>query len=323
MSRFVLALAMVFSLLAASVAGIAAQSTPEAAGGQLADLGYPEVVITVTEAGFEVPDEVPAGTVLLTLVNQAPFPSGFSLIQLPEGVSMADLMPPPPASPVEGASPAAEGGPEGPGLPPVLYEATWAGGAGAGPGQTGQAVVTLTAGEWIIDAGPEAGFPPAILNVTGDAEGSIEAPEGAVTVELDNFQIVLPEQLPAGPQIWHATNIADQPHEVFVTRTPERLTVDEAMTLLQMDPTAEPDPSLPNPEEFEDVGFVAPISQDQSVLVSMNLEPGHYVAVCFMPEKESGAPHAFEGMVTIFSVGAEGEEVEPPASPVPEEHAGH
>ncbi len=95
------------------------------------------------------------------------------------------------------------------------------------------------------------------------------------------------------------------------------------MALVQLDPTAEPDPSLPNPEEFEDVAFIPPISQDQSMMVELNLEPGHYVAVCFMPTKDEDVPHAFKGMVTIFSVGAEGEQVEPPASPVPEEHAGH
>lgn len=316
-------LTLIVMIVAMSLSGlaIAAQGTPASTGSQLAELGYPEVVITLTEAGFEVPDDVQAGTILLTFVNNAPFPAGFALIQLPEGVSMADLMPPAAASPESGASPAAE---EGPGFPPVLFDAIWAGGAGAGPGQTGQAIVTLSAGEWILDAGPDAGFPPAILNVTGDAEGAIEAPEGAVTIELDNFQILLPEEIPAGLQTWHATNIGDQPHEVFVTRTPERLTVEEAMALLQMDPTAEPDPSLPNPEEFQDVGFVAPISQDRSVLVSMNLEPGHYVVVCFMPTKgEEDVPHAFKGMVTIFSIGADGEEVEPPASPVPEEHEGH
>ena len=320
MSRFFAALGAVLLLLTASVAAISAQGTPAATGGQLEELGYPEVVITVTEAGFEVPDEVQAGTVLLTLENNAPFPAGFSLIQLPEGVSMADLMPPPPASPVEGASPAAEGGPE---FPPVLYDAVWAGGAFAMPGLSGQAVVTLTAGEWIIDAGPEAGFPPGILNVTGEAGDGMDVPEGAVSVELDNFQIVLPEEIPAGPQIWHATNIGDQPHEVFISKTPERLTVDEAMALVQMDPTAEPDPSLPNPEEFEDVGFIPPISQDKSLMVDLNLEPGHYVAVCFMPTEGEDVPHAFKGMVTVFSVAAEGEQVEPPASPEPEEHASH
>jgi len=52
----------------------------------------------------------------------------------------------------------------------------------------------------------------------------------------------------------------------------------------------------------------------------MNLEPGAYVAVCFMPDKEDGAPHALKGMVTVFEVPAEGQTVEPPASPAPMEH---
>jgi len=316
MFRILTMLVMIVSLLA-SGAAVTAQGTPEAGGGLLGDLGYPEVVITLTEAGFEVPAEVQAGTVLLTLDNQAPFPGGFSLIQLPEGVTMADLMPP------AGASPAAEGGEEQ-GLPPVLYDATWAGGAVAFPGAPpAQAVVTLTPGEWILDAGPEAGLPPATLTVTGEAGEAAAAPEGAVSVEVDNFQIILPEQIEAGPQIWEVTNIGDQPHEVIVSMTPERLSVEDAMTLLQLPPDATPPPGLPSLEETLPVGFVPPISNEKTTLVEMNLEPGHYVAVCFIPEKEEGVPHAFKGMVTTFSVGADGEQVEPPASPVPEEHGGH
>ena len=63
---------------------------------------------------------------------------------------------------------------------------------------------------------------------------------------------------------------------------------------------------------------VAPISADQTVFVELNLEPGNYVAVCFMPDRETGMPHALKGMFVVFQVGAEGEEVAPPASPVPE-----
>ncbi|HYH10809.1 MAG TPA: hypothetical protein VD789_00545, partial [Thermomicrobiales bacterium] len=145
MSRLLSALAVVLSLFAATAAAITAQETPAATGGQLSELGYPEVVITATEAGFELPaDEVAAGTVLLTFNNTAPFPNGFSLIQLPEGVTVESLMPPADASPA-----AEEAGPPA-GLPPALYDATWAGGIFAGPGQTSQAVVTLTPGEWLV-----------------------------------------------------------------------------------------------------------------------------------------------------------------------------
>lgn len=322
MSRILATIGLLFALLAGSTGVLAAQGTPAAGGGLLAELGLPEVVFTASEAGLEIPDDVQAGTVLLTLNNTAPFPAGFALIQLPEGVSMEDLMPPPGA---EGAAtPAAdeEAAPEG-GFPEPLFDATWAGGVFAMPGGTAQAVVTLGPGEWIVDTGPESGMAPQILTVSGEAAEAQDINIEAVAVDLDNFQIILPEEIQAGPQVWDVTNVGDQPHEIFVSKTPERLTVEEAEAILLMDPEAEPDPNLPNPEEFLNLGGVAPISQDQSSLIEIALEPGHYVAVCFMPDRETGEPHAMLGMVSVFSVGEDGEEVEPPASPVPADHEGH
>lgn len=319
MSRFLAALAMVCAMLASSAAAISAQETPVESTSALSDLGYPEVTITATESGFEIPTDVPAGPVQLTLMNNAPFPNGFSMVQLPEGVALEDLLPPP----SEGApSPDAAPAPEDL-FPPVLYDATWAGGGFAMPGSASSTVVYLTAGEWVVVPPPGAPIPPAVMTVSGEATGSIETVEGAVAVELDNFQIRLPEHLQAGQQVWHLSNVGEQPHEVSISRTPERLTVEEAQALMLMPPGAEPDPNLPNPEEFEMVAFLAPVSQAQSSLTELNLEPGHYVAVCFVPDQESGQAHAARGMVTIFSIGAEGEVVEPPASPVAEDAASH
>lgn len=315
--RLIAALGMVLTLLASTIAGIAAQGTPATGGDLLAGLGYPEVVVTGTETGFEGPAEAPAGTVLLTFENIAPFPNGFTLIKLPEGVTLEDLMPPAPASPA-----AAEDAPAEEGFPPALYDAAWAGGVFAMPGQTAQAVVMLTAGDWLM-LGQDLSQPPSMLTVTGEAGEAPTAPEGAVEVELKNYQIILPDTIPAGPSIWSVTNTGDEPHEMFITKTPERLTVEQAEKLLAMPEDATPEPGMPNPEEFIDAGGIAPISNGQTAMVEMNLEPGHYVAVCFIPAKESGEPHAMKGMVTIFSVGADGEQVEPPVSPVPDEHAGH
>ncbi|HEV2122079.1 MAG TPA: hypothetical protein VGW38_04795 [Chloroflexota bacterium] len=318
MFRVLTMVVMIVSLLA-SGAAVSAQGTPAAGGGLLGDLGYPEVTIVATESGYEIPSDIQAGIVLITLENRAPFPVGFSLIQLPEGASPADLMPPAGASPVAGEEAAPEEG-----FPPILYDAVWAGGVFAFPGgPPAQAVVTLTPGEWLLLGPPDVPVPPQPFTVGGEAGEAPATPEGAVSVELDNFQIILPEQIQAGPQIWEVTNIGDQPHEIFVSTTPERLSAEDALTLVQLPPDATPPPGLPSLEETMPVGFIAPISGEQTTLVEMNLEPGHYVAVCFLPEKESGEPHAFKGMVTTFSVGAEGEQVEPPASPVPDEHGGH
>jgi hypothetical protein len=35
----------------------------------------------------------------------------------------------------------------------------------------------------------------------------------------------------------------------------------------------------------------------------MDLTPGTYIALCFVPDEQTGAPHAAMGMVAIFTVG--------------------
>ena len=73
-------------------------------------------------------------------------------------------------------------------------------------------------------------------------------------------------------------------------------------------------------KELIPVAFMGAISPNRFEMTELDLEPGHYLAVCFIPDEETEEPHALRGMVTIFSDAAEGEEVEPPASSEPEEH---
>ena len=224
---------------------------------------------------------------------------------------------PPPApegSPVAEASPAGEEAMGPP--PPLFYEMTWAGGAFAPPGAVAEVVITLTAGDWVI-----SGMAPVMLTVTeGAGEGPAVQADGTVTFE--NFYFEFPETVNAGRQVWQVTNAGDQPHEMFITSTPRRLTLEEVEILLNLPEDELPPEGLPSPAEFVDVAGVAPISGDQTIFFELNLEPGAYVAICFMPDKETGMPHALKGMVTVFEVPAEGQTVEPPASPVPMEE-GH
>jgi len=39
--------------------------------------------------------------------------------------------------------------------------------------------------------------------------------------------------------------------------------------------------------------------------LALDLAPGTYIALCFVPEEETGAPHALMGMVQVFTVGEE------------------
>jgi hypothetical protein len=325
--RRLLALLAVVALLAGNIGAVAAQdATPGAMGpSKLSQLGLPTLQLTASGGALQAPAEVAAGQMLVVLDNQMEFPTGVSIVQLPEGTSVEEAMailgpPPEAASPEAGASPAGEEE-QGP-PPPLFYEMVWAGGVFAVPGIPGEVVVSLTPGQWVLVGDPESGIAPVMLNVTGEAASGAEI-AADVEIKQDNenghFYFEMPENIPAGDQIWKVTNDGDQPHELFITKTPRRLTLEEAEILLNLPEDQLPPEGVPNPAEFQDMGGLAPISQDQTAYFELNLEPGAYVAVCFMPDKEDGAPHALKGMATIFEVPAEGQTVEPPASPAPME----
>ena len=75
------------------------------------------------------------------------------------------------------------------------------------------------------------------------------------TIELDDFQIRLSQQIQAGPQVCDVTDIGDEPHERLVTKTPELLAVELAQQLVQMDPESGEIPeSPPDPSTFAEAG---------------------------------------------------------------------
>jgi hypothetical protein len=307
-------------LLAGSVSiGLAQDASPGAMGpSKLSQLGLPELQLTLVEGTIQAPAETAAGTYLVRIDNQLQGPADIALIGLPEGVALEDAMMvlgPPPApegtpAAEEMASPPAEEGPP----PPLFFELIWAGGAFALPGVPAEAVVTLNPGQYVLGSDPESGLAPATLQVTGEAAApaAIAADQ---SVELKDFQFVFPETVSAGNQIWAVTNTGDQPHHLLISKTPRRLTLEEVEVLLTLPEGQMPPEGFPNPAEFQDVGGSAPISKDQSVTIELNLEPGAYIALCFMPDRETGMPHVVKGMVTIFEIPAEGQTVEPPASP--------
>ena len=129
----------------------------------LASMGYPELAITVSATGFDgVPESTAAGRYLLKLTSSIPagdtsnsgaigFMSGTSI-----GMSAADLMQflagaaggSPQGTPAEGASPTAEE--QSQMLPLEVYQLHFAGGVSPPSGQTAQAVINVTPGEYVV-----------------------------------------------------------------------------------------------------------------------------------------------------------------------------
>jgi hypothetical protein len=149
-----------------------------------------------------------------------------------------------------------------------------------------------------------------MLTVTGEMP-AVEDPAGVTDVGLVDMDFTVPDTFAAGPQIWRVQNNGLQIHHLVLLGVPEGATEDDVMELAAMfaaGPPASPEagaspvamPAL-NPDEVTDEYFTPLFSRGQFNLVEVDLAPGTYAMVCFMPDP-SGTPHVMLGMVEIIVV---------------------
>jgi hypothetical protein len=194
---------------------------------------------------------------------------------------------------------------------------TWNGGVWALPGETRDVVLDLAPGEWWVafsawdvETGEEVARDETMFTVTGEMP-AVEDPAGVIDIGLVDMDFVVPDTLAAGPQIWRVQNTGLQVHHLVLLGVPEGTTEEDVIELSAMfaaPPPASPEagaspmamPAL-NPEEVTDEYFTPLFSRGQFNLVEVDLAPGTYAMVCFMPDP-SGTPHVMLGMVEIVVV---------------------
>lgn len=305
----------------------AAQATPVGATeNPFADLGLPQIDITVTDTAFEgVPAELDAGryVVALTATTSDPAGGGGTFLRMPEGMTaaaFAELVAPPSATPIaeeatDAASPAAEEGGEGDAPPPWYYETAMAGGPYVASGGTNYAVVDLTAGEWVFWAEfPGAPQAPQPIAVTGDLPADLPTPTADVTIEMSDFAFSFSTPLAAGEQVLEVANVGAQPHFIGIVGVPDGTTVEDLLALVEMEmggmggtpeagaePAATPVAAL-SFEDIEDVFGTGDQSAGTTAWYSASLDAGTYAAVCFVTDPETGMPHIMLGMIDVFQV---------------------
>jgi hypothetical protein len=279
-------------------------------------MGLPELRVRATDTAYEgLPAETPAGRYLLTLEVETAEGAGLNFLQLPEGMTFDDFMAllagPPAASPeaMEGTPGAEAGPPEGEDRTPEWYfQAEMAGGTGAFAGPA-QAIIDLTPGEWIAWAGyPDAPQAPVGLRVTGEAGATPAAgaePAADVTVTMFEYDFSVEGTLTPGSHVFAVTDVGAQPHEMFMLRAPGPVTEEQVAQFLEMEMqggTPAPDTDLPNPEEFIPAASMTPLSMGKTGWIPVTLEAGTYILLCFVPDIESGMPHAYHGMYQVITV---------------------
>lgn len=299
MSRRLASALLVALLMAVPARAIAQEATPVPNAGVdlLTDLGLPEFAVTLTDTDSTVPADAPAGRLLVRVDNQRDAPSNTGFVQFPPGTTAEQALKDMQSNLEEG--------------PDWFYESVFAGGTIGTPSSEASVVVDLAPGDWyvIIDRfnpdGSDEGALDEIkpLKVTGEAPPA-EDIAGAIDIVLFDFGFDTPDVLPAGPQIWHLRNGGSQLHFMDFYRVPDGTTRDQVMQVLTFDESlgTPPPPDMISPDAFEELFTAQDISAGQSVWIAVDLEPGTYVALCFITDRESGMPHALMGMTEIFTV---------------------
>ncbi len=280
------ALTLAFAVGARASLSAAAQAATPTSG--LADLGLPEVVVTVDDAGFTLPDHATAGRTLMTVRNAGRNEVHFFAARIPDSVTDAQLA----------AEMQSESEEDPPWLDmttlPFLGTPDW-----PTAGGEAQGVVDLFAGRWIfID--PIGGRNVGFLVVAEGTPTPAAEPVADVTITMQEMSFSgLEEPVPAGPHVWKITNSGALEHEIAILEVPAGTTSEDVAGMIR-DMFAGDAP----PTAFAPLGGQGIASKGVTSWQAWDLPAGTYAAVCMspMPGKDF-EPHALEGMVQVFTVG--------------------
>ncbi len=264
----------------------------------------PTLTIEVSEDGIVVPEEVPAGPTLIEMINSAGTTSEDGSPILPEitrlrdDATVDDLLE---VLPLANTDPGA-----------ILALSQFYG-IQIVPG--GRMILDLQPGEHAavtFEETPQAG---AFTVTENDTPAELTAD---VQVELVDFAFSMPDEIPAGPQLWEIANNGSQWHEVVVMELGEGMTIDDVLAMLasespHAEEVAEGEETAAEGEEAaaegEEEGSFMPaygyvsISEGMRAFVEVDLAPGTYAVICLLPDILGDmSPHFAHGMVHTLTV---------------------
>lgn len=196
----------------------------------------------------------------------------------------------------------------------LLSIAVPAGGAnGILPGSNQHVIVNLPVGRYVVlcleaSANGVAHFDKGMyhaLTVTHNAPRLADSddpywgnrPAAAGTIVEVDHSIVMPRVMSHSRPMVLQVNVRTQTHELQLQRVPNGTTRAQYLQCLT-GPQSQCAVSGPP----VDMGGTAALAPGSTQWVELNLRPGTYAAICFVPDIHTGMPHAFMGMVTIFVV---------------------
>ncbi|MGD9712112.1 MAG: hypothetical protein AB7V46_08620 [Thermomicrobiales bacterium] len=303
MKRFSLIL-VVLSLFLGLSAPISAQdASPEAQASLLANLGFEDLIMETDGLDFSMPATVESGRFRFVINNVSSDRSAdvvFALV--PDGMTSDDVIALARAADQQDVPPA------------EVFSLTFAGGAYAFPESSGDSILTLTPGDWVIDFSAYSETDDSIsfvtvykkISVTGELPNLTEPAADVVAVASD-LQFDMPETIATGPHVWQFTNAGSFLHHMVIYQYPGLLTEEQVQAGLNMrfgvpaTPQASPVAAI-DPEQYVFTTQGQLLSSGQSNWYQIDLSPGTYVVFCFLSGPGEVPMHALMGMFKIFTV---------------------
>ena len=272
-------------IVAAAAACGRADAQPDA-GTAAAAPAPPVVTFTAHDFAFAGPDAVPAGVTTFRMVNAGQTLHHLQMVKLDEGKTIDDFF----AAMKAGGPPPAwvreVGGPNAP-----------------DPGAESNATLTLEPGNYLLLCFVDipGGVPHVMkgmvkaLRVTAPASSPAAAePTADVVMTLDDYAFGLSTPLTAGRRTIRVENAAAQPHEVELVKLAPGKTTQDLMAWMQQ--------GMEGPPPASAVGGVAGLASGLSNTFTVDVTPGEYVLICFVPDAKDGKPHFMHGMVQTVTV---------------------
>jgi hypothetical protein len=261
-----------FALAAAAAVAACARSGPPAA------TPAPVITIHAHDYAYTAPDTVPAGMVTIHLINDGPDLHHANIVRLDSGKTAADL----------DAALAGKG--------PLPAWAVLLGGPNApAPGDSATAIMALTPGHYEILCFVDmpGGIPHFARGmrhpfVVTASTANATPPVTDVSLTLVDYGFEFSKPLTRGPHVVAVRDSSSQPHEIEIVKLAPGKTGEDFLKWMA-DPKGPP-PGTP-------MGGSAMQAPGTTDYIRVDLQPGTYLYICFVPDARDGKPHFMHGMM--------------------------
>jgi len=264
------------------IAGISLLSLTGCAGGVSA--AGPNVIdVVATEYQYQMPDTLPAGPTLFHFTNNGNQLHHMTIVKFEQGKTLADF----------GALP--------PGPPPAW--AKFMGGPNTPIPKGGQDedIVDLSPGNYAVMCvipGPDGkphvaqGMIKGFKVTPSSKMGTM--PRADLSLTLSDYTFAFSKPLTAGKHAIRIINHGSQPHEAVLFHLQQGKKGEDIAKWVESGMKGPP-PGAPV------TGISAEAPKQENTLL-LDIKPGEYALICFMPDAKDGKMHAMHGMIYNFKV---------------------